>query len=60
MGDACDSDRANPAVGAEGPDAGWPRLAVQWSVVVAPSGFPDAGIDLETRFLGVGTFELDP
>lgn len=60
VGDACDSERSDPAVGADGPEAGWPRFAVQWSIVVAPTGFPDAGIDLETTFFGAGTFELDP
>lgn len=60
VGDACDDDRADPAVGAEGERAGMPLLTLRLTAVIDEATFPGGGLPIEVELDATGALDIVP
>jgi len=60
IGDACDPERDDPTMGAEGPEAGWPQFELQVNLVIDAATFPDGGVDFTATLQADGDLQIRP
>ncbi len=60
VGDACDDDRADPEVGADGERAGMPLLTLRLTAVIDETTFPGGGLPIEVELDATGNLDIVP